>query len=319
MFLKFPDLSFIERVLLNLTRNASLPLTIRKKLLRHRKLREGIEFQIDLFETTYYGTTGNLIDDKVFLYRFHEAATIRLMRKIMNHHKKMKTPAVLIDVGTNTGLHLLSCAALADACYGFEPWEPVRNKAVENVLRNNLSRVRIFDFGLSDMDAELPFFPPSNNNFGAGTFVADDAKVSSPRLRLRVRRGDEVMEAEGIAPSLIKIDTEGFDHRVLKGLSQTIERHRPAIIIEMSTETRREFPDERALGEAFPKGYAFFGILRSREFPRLVPYSPRKKFENLLAWPSELSLPNPDKGFSGCGLETIAGLKVALSLNGLIW
>jgi hypothetical protein len=100
------------------------------------------------------------------------------------------------------------------------------------------------------------------------------------------------METEGIAPSLIKIDTEGFDHHVLNGLSQTIERHRPAIIIEMSTETRREFPDERALGEAFPKGYDFFGILRSREFPRLVPYSPRKKFENLLAWPSELSLPS---------------------------
>ncbi len=201
----------------------------------------------------------------------------------------MEKPAILLDVGTNTGVHLISCAALADASYGFEPWEPVRNKAVGNVLRNNLSQVRIFDFGLSDVNAELPFFPPSNNNFGAGTFAADDEKAFS--LRLRVRRGDEVMEAEGIAPSLIKIDTEGFDHRVLKGLSQSVEQHRPAIILEMSTETRREFPDEATLKAGFPKDYTFFGILRSREFPRLVPYSPRKKFENLLAWPSEFSLP----------------------------
>lgn len=103
-----PVLSAAERFLLGFTRNPSLPLRLRKRLLRHRGLRAGIDFDLELFGTVCSGRTGNLIDDKVFLCRCHEPATIRLMRAVLEDDRQRGRRAVPMDVGTNTGLHLLA-------------------------------------------------------------------------------------------------------------------------------------------------------------------------------------------------------------------
>lgn len=265
--------------LLALTRNPRLPLTIRKKIGKMASPPVGTTFRINMFGQSYEGQTGNHMDNKIYLYGMHEAATIRLMRTILAWQRANGQRPVLMDIGTNAGQHLLATATLSDHAFGFEPWEPVRNKALRNVALNKLQHAQIFPFGLSDENAQLSYAPPATDNFGAGSFAG------SGTLTLEVRRGDEVVGEHGIVPTLLKIDVEGFERRVLKGLQSTLHRHRPAVIFEYSDMSRKDFDTPEKCAGIFGPGYSFYGIRRSREFPVLDLFDPRYNYENILTWP----------------------------------
>jgi len=271
-------------------RRDSIPLRIRKKIAwLYPTLPQGEGFDAQLFGQVYQGRLGIHMDDKVFLYGSHEPATIRLMRGLLRHRRAQKNGEVVyLDIGTNTGQHLITVSACADRAFGFEPYQPVREKALQNVKRNKLSHVKIFDFGLSDMDAELPFTAPDGKNLGVGTFLDTAETAQSPKLILKVRQGDALLDEQGIIPDVIKIDTEGFEKNVLTGLSQTIARYHPDIVFEYGRDSRQDLGSLDARRALFGDGYHYFGIARSREFPKLVPFSPEGKFENVLATRMEI-------------------------------
>ncbi len=267
--------------LLPLLRNDLIPLRLRKKI---GKLAgspaTGLTFQVKVFDAFFEGQTGNHQDDKIYTYGSHEAATLRLMRTILEHQEN----PVYLDIGTNVGQHLVAVAAKARYAYGFEPWGMVRDRALRNLALNDFSHVQVLPFGLSDQDAHLPYFPPAGGNLGVGSFAADQGAAP---ITLEVRKGDPVIAELGIKPTLLKIDTEGFESYVLRGLKDTLEHHRPAVVFELGDESRKDFGSLEDLQKFFPQGYSFHGILRSRECPSLVPFRAGKKYENLLAWPEK--------------------------------
>lgn len=272
--------------LLPILRNDKIPLRVRKKL---GKLigspAPDRPFHIKVFGAAYEGKTGNHQDDKIYSYGSHEAATLRAMRDILAYQKSKGQKPVYLDIGTNVGQHLIAVAGNATAAFGFEPWGKVRAIAQHNLDINGFGHVKIMPYGLSDADAQLPYFPPEGGNLGVGSFaVAND----SATVTLEVRKGDTALAEFNIAPTLLKIDTEGFEAHVLRGLKETIEKYRPAIVFELSEQTRKDFPSLEVMRAFFPKGYSFHGICRSREMPKILPYSPNKRFENLLAWPEEV-------------------------------
>lgn len=271
--------------LLPLLRNDLIPLRLRKKVGKiagHPKA--GLGFQVKVFGAIFEGQTGNHQDDKIYTYGSHEAATLRLMRSILTYQAKNGIEPVYLDIGTNVGQHLVAVADKADHAFGFEPWDKVRSRALRNLALNDFDHVEILPFGLSDQDAHLPYFPPAGGNLGVGSFAADQGAAP---ITLEVRKGDPVIAQLNIKPTLLKIDTEGFESYVLRGLKDTMAQHRPAIVFELGDETRKDFTDYEAMRFYFPPGYSFYGILRSRECPKIVPYAHGKKYENILAWPEE--------------------------------
>jgi len=121
--------------LLAFTRSPYVPLTIRKKIGKMASPQPGVVFQVGMFGQLYQGQTGNHMDNKIYLYGLHESATVRLMRDILAHQRKIGLSPVLMDIGTNAGQHLIATASLADRAVGFEPWEAVREKALQNYAR----------------------------------------------------------------------------------------------------------------------------------------------------------------------------------------
>lgn len=269
-------------------RNDKIPLRVRKKLgkLTGSPSPDNV-FQVRLFDAVFEGKTGNHQDDKIYLYGSHEPATLRLLRDILAHNVKNGIKPVYLDIGTNVGQHLIAVAGLAKDAYGFEPWESVRERAVKNLALNNFTHAKIMPYGLSDEAAMLPYFPPASGNLGIGSFRAEAEDNAAAPVTLEVRRGDDVIEEMGIAPSLLKIDTEGFESNVLRGLKNTLEKFRPAVVFELSDLSRKDFSSLESIKTFFPTGYGIYGILRSREYPRIVPYSNARKFENLLACADE--------------------------------
>lgn len=275
----------IKTAVVNVLRSPKLPLSLRKKVGKVLTFEKGQPFEVQVFEHRYKGRHGIHMDDKVYRYGLHEPATIRLIRHILQRQKKEGKRAVYMDIGTNTGLHLISAAGVADEVYGFEPWEEVRDKAFVNLAANDLDHVKLFDFGLSNKDASVPFAPPDGNNLGVG-YITDASDEDA--VHVKVHHGDKVVQKFHIRPSLMKIDVEGHEKAVLEGLRETIDAYKPEIIFEYSDVSRQTLGTEDARHKLFGVDYRFYGILRSREYPKLEPFKPHKKYENVLAVPVSL-------------------------------
>lgn len=266
--------------MLSILKNSSIPLRLRKKIKKFvGKPAAGQEFSAPMFEHVYHGKTGNHQDDKIFIYGMHEPATIRLMRAVLSFQKEKGIVPVYADIGTNMGQHLIAVSGRAFQAYGFEPWDVVRAVANMQIQKNGAQHVSVFPFGLSDHDAFLPYTRPQNDNLGTGMFN-DGGKDT-----LEVRQGDAVFAEIKDLPSVMKIDTEGFEDKVMRGLSQTIAKSRPVIVFEYSAETRKIMSDEAAIQSLLGRGYRLYGILPSREYPALAPFKEDRKFENIVAWP----------------------------------
>lgn len=271
--------------LLPILRNDRIPLRLRKKLGKIAGTpQEGQDFHVKVLGAHFEGKTGNHQDDKIYLYGSHEPATLRLMQNILDAQRKRGLRPVYLDVGTNVGQHLIAVSGRADAAFGFEPWDKVRDRALHNLALNDYAHAQVLPYGLSDQDAHLPYFPPAGGNLGVGSFVQEHGAAP---ITLEVRKGDPVIAQMNIHPTLIKIDTEGFEAYVLRGLKDTLAKTRPAIVFELSDQTRKDFPTIEAMRNYFPEGYSFHGICRSREMPKVLPFTFGRRFENLLAWPEK--------------------------------
>lgn len=265
-------------------RQKRIPLRIRKKVGRHFVTPPGHNYEIDMYGQTYHGTTGSHMDNKIFLYGMHEPSTINLMRSILQKQRLQRKKAVYMDIGTNVGMHLIALADLYSVGYGFEPWQPVRERALDQIHKNKLEHVKVFDFGLSNENGECSFIPPQDNNYGVGAFDTS-ANQDPDALKLKIRVGDDIVDEYAIEPTLMKLDVEGHEKLALTGLVNTIQKYKPVVVFEYSTESRADLGDKEVLHQLFGKDYHFYGIKRSREFPKLVPFVPEDKYENVLATP----------------------------------
>lgn len=148
----------------------------------------------------------------------------------------------VIDVGVNAGQTLLTILDLApDRPYiGFEP-QPLPAACIEIFIReNNLRNQRILPIALSDKTGPVPIAIRGSGIKGLAPGTASMVKGFRPEsfyiqeILIFAVRGDEVVEALGLEQiAFIKVDVEGAELEVLRGLQKTIARCRPIIIFEV--------------------------------------------------------------------------------------
>lgn len=145
--------------------------------------------------------------------------------------------AVVLDIGANIDNHALFFATRMKAAkvVVMEPNPLALAPLVGNIVVNGLSDVIDMGYlgvGLSDRNAGGFGMKRHDRNLGA-------TKMKPGQGELEVRRGDDLFE--DLTPDLIKIDVEGMEMGVLGGLSDTIERARPLILIEVDDENAGAF------------------------------------------------------------------------------
>ncbi len=137
---------------------------------------------------------------------------------------------VIADIGANIGNHTLDFSTYAERVYSFEPVKFTYDTLCSNVHQNGLSNVTPVNLALSDRSgcAEINIVA---DNIGASGF--GDRGDTSQCVQVEMRRGDDVF-AELDLPRLdfIKIDVEGHEESVLGGLTKTIKKYRPIIMME---------------------------------------------------------------------------------------
>ena len=201
----------------------------------------------------------------------------------------MTKPRICLDVGSNVGVTALFFAKHCEQVYAFEP-----NSYVFPVLQRNAEQsgkgVVAFPFGLSDKASELTLHIHRNWNTGASSFVAENIKpVASKTMQLapaKVEVGDEVKVKQQIQHvDFIKIDTEGFEAKVLLGLKECIIRDKPVVALEWNADSTREQFKEHELFQMLFSDYLYFGLGESWNkvlYPTVVSRIKRGILKNVL-------------------------------------
>lgn len=135
----------------------------------------------------------------------------------------------VVDVGAHRGDVLADVVRCAPAGRHVA-FEPLPDLAAG--LRTRFPQVDVRDAALADAAGFETFYRVAGTPGRSGLRLrtAADAR-SAVALRVRTARLDDEL-ADGYAPTLVKIDVEGAELRVLRGARATIERHRPVIIFE---------------------------------------------------------------------------------------
>jgi FkbM family methyltransferase len=166
----------------------------------------------------------------------------------------------VVDVGANRGDFALAASYLCERVICFEPNPEMAKFLAGDLGRNHLQNVVLHECGLSDepgtLTLRIPEFGPAGASFGGSDGICMDG--------LPVRVGDGMLVGED--PVLIKIDVEGFETRVIRGLTRTIMRARPVIITEVLPELLERCGSSEAelSGLMNDLGYCGFGIDTAR-------------------------------------------------------
>lgn len=120
---------------------------------------------------------------------------------------------------------------------------------------NNIRNVHLHRQGLSDQDAQLPFYSIANGNSGLGT-CSPVEQYDMPLKEIatvKVACGDAYLREQGIGPiDAIKIDVQGFEPEVLRGLRERLKSDRPYVWLEIGNGTLSKVDQIDALQELFP-------------------------------------------------------------------
>lgn len=157
---------------------------------------------------------------------------VRLIRSVCRC-----SPGTIVDVGCNIG-QFLKCCILADqhrAYVGFDVSLPccfyVRRFIAENALADH----SVLPIGLSDRPEVRQLL--ANVDFDVNASISPDAHYSgklAPAGWVVTETGDRVLTQMGISEvALVKLDVEGHELEVLRGLENTLRLHRPFVIFEI--------------------------------------------------------------------------------------
>lgn len=147
-----------------------------------------------------------------------------------------------IDVGVNTGQTLLKLLSIDEnrPYVGFEPQISAASSVEAFLIENKLVHHRILAVALSDHDGAIPLNVRGEGYFSLASTVSSIVKGFRPdgfynyTKYIHAIRGDELIKALGIDDiSIIKIDVEGAELEVIRGLTDTIKKYRPFILFEV--------------------------------------------------------------------------------------
>jgi FkbM family methyltransferase len=148
---------------------------------------------------------------------------------------------IVLDVGANIGTHTLTYAQTADMVYAFEPQPFCFDMLCTNLLLNNVLNVTPIQcaLGPSDGIVHMNIHDPTQPNSPAGEGVGKgESTVMMHKL--------DTLGIRGV--NFIKMDVEGFELDVLKGMRQTLQEYQPVLYIEIHYASLIE-PIKRFLAE----------------------------------------------------------------------
>lgn len=181
-----------------------------------------------------------------FLDGGYEPEVVRLLLRL---GELVDGDGALVDIGANVGLIAIPAALLIAQRGGAAPCvvaiEAIGDNAAalrENVARNDAAAlVRVIETALGETEGTVDVQVEGDLKKGAGTGTANilpkgAARFVCERFPLRVTTLDALMAQALLPPrcAVVKIDTDGYDLKVLQGGQHFLATHRPVVFGEFA-------------------------------------------------------------------------------------
>ena len=207
------DLPILKRLYPSLARRFLI--LINKNKLKH-KLGDFV-FNIDIKDS---------IERTTFFRRDYEKSRIEFLSECS---KKFETK-IFLDIGAYIGYYSILMSPLFEQIYSFEPQLLKFNCLNDNISDNNLNnKIKTFNIGLGEKNEErLGGAVHQKKLYRSSGFHIN----SSGSEKVKIIKGDDILNLKNNKVS-IKIDVEGFEFHVLRGLIKLLSLNKCLIQIEV--------------------------------------------------------------------------------------
>jgi FkbM family methyltransferase len=188
--------------------------------------RNGVTFETDLRE---------VIDTAIYLGGW-EPGTLAFLGDVV------KPGDVVVEVGANIGAHTLPIAKMAGASghvYAFEPTVFARTKLLRNIALNPDFSGNVTVYSQPVTNKELAMSRTEIQSAWREGQAPHSETIDTPPTTL----DDFVIQANPARVSLLKVDVDGYDYKVLQGGVDLLQRFRPLVFVELCEYTLREQGD----------------------------------------------------------------------------
>jgi FkbM family methyltransferase len=144
---------------------------------------------------------------------WEEPQIIQIIHSLEYNNKAM------IDVGANIGVYPLALSKFFKTIYAFEPNKEDYELLIDSIRDNSIYNIKTYNKACGNINSKCDLEIP---DMGRGINISSEGNIDLIKL------DDHIDDNIGF----IKIDVEGFEFEVLKGLDGIITTYSPVIYLE---------------------------------------------------------------------------------------
>ncbi len=205
-------------------------------------LHEGVKMNMDFDMRSITGSifSGNTLD--YHSYRFAVHGFFEWRNIVIARFFTSGKPGDIIEIGANVGTETLSYCDLLKGKGTVHAFEPLPdNIRLLDRMKKRLPNLRIYHNAISDREMDVAFQIPPKTASGMGKIVLGANSADENITSVKAVPLDNFSDFTNVR--FMSIDTEGHEPFVLAGSRKVIEKHQPAIVIEVSPKLLHRFAD----------------------------------------------------------------------------
>ncbi len=192
------------------------------------------KYSLTLQHKTVIFTTQDIYSKKWFFPRYdsksiHEETVTKLFAQNCKNKKE------IIDIGSHIGFFTCIAGVLSNAnVTGYEIDVRVSKISKKNIQLNNLKKTQIQNIAIGDSNKSITIKTPNTISPALSISEKGDTVVQMKSL-------DSIYKNKKQKPDLVKIDVEGAEMQVLKGMNDILEKAKPTLFLELHPHNWKSF------------------------------------------------------------------------------
>lgn len=176
------------------------------------------------------------VDRQIILHKYYEHDSVSFLESLIQKNYFSN----FLDIGSNSGYYSFYFATKFKnlKIFAFEPNIDAFNKFKKTLIKNSFKNIQVFNFGLSNVNEKVKMITWFKHGIAKTNLTLLDSShdmTNSKIFEINLKVGDEVIPIHD-QMIIMKIDVEGHELHVLKGLNNVLIKNKCIILIEIGNE-----------------------------------------------------------------------------------